>query len=183
MSTIFPSEDDATQHYDSSDDDSKNVDKCRCDYCGSDLLRPHAIAITYDRSIRRAYIPWAGTGGLSSRALMKPRQESFQESCQAHRVAMMSTRVYTGQAEAGTSGQAPVGTVRQALPSSYPDYSISAPMPSARVHTGQAEAGTSCQAKVGTLRQASPSSHSDYTIPAPKRRRLKRDRIFTHSDK
>ncbi len=183
MSTIIPTEDDATQHYDNSDDESKNADRCRCDYCGSDLLRPHAIAITYDRSIRRAYIPWAGTGGLSSRALMKPRQESFQESCQAHRVAMMSTRVYTGQAEAGTSGQAPVGTLRQALPSSYPDYSTSAPMTSARVHTGQAEAGTSCQAKVGTLRQASPSSHSDYTIPAPKRRRLKRDRVITHSDK
>jgi hypothetical protein len=114
---------------------------------------------------------------------MKAIQESLQESYKAHRVAMTSTRVHTGQAKAGTSGQATVGTLRQALPSSHPDYSISAPMTSARVHTGQAEAGTSCQAKVGTLRQALPSSQPDYSISAPKRRRLKRDRVITYSDK
>jgi hypothetical protein len=183
MSTIIPSEDDATQHYDNSDDESKNADRCGCDDCRSDLLRPHAIAIPYKRSFRRAFVPRARTGGLSGIALMKAIQESLQESYKAHRVAMTSTRVHTGQAEAGTSGQATVGTLRQALPSSHPDYSISAPMTSARVHTGQAEAGTSCQAKVGTLRQALPSSQPDYSISAPKRRRLKRDRVITYSDK
>jgi hypothetical protein len=143
MSTYIPSEDDATQHYDNSDDESNNADRSKCDYCGSDLLRPHAIAITYNRSFCRAFVPRAGTGGLSSKALMKPRQESFQESCEAHRVAMTS----------------------------------------ARVQIEQAKAGTSCQAKVGISCQALPSSHPDYSISAPKRRRLKRDRVSTHSDK
>jgi len=143
MSTNIPSEDDATHQYDDSDDDSKNVDRCGCDDCRSDLLRPHAIAIPYNRSFRTAFVPRAGTGGLSGIALLKAMQESFQESCEAHRVAMTS----------------------------------------ARVQIDQAKAGTSCQAKVGTSCQALPSSHPDYSISAPKRRRLKRDRVSTHSDK
>jgi hypothetical protein len=182
MSTNIPSEDEATHQYDDFDDDSKNVNRCECDDCRSDLQRPHVV-ITYNRSIRRAYLPRAKTGGIPSRALMTIRQESLQESCEARRVAMMSTRVYTGQAEAGTSDQAPVGTLQQSLPSSYPDYSISTPTTSAMVHIGQAEAGTSCQAKARTSCQALPSSHPDYSISAPKRRRLKRDRVGTHSDK
>jgi hypothetical protein len=143
MSTIIPSEDDATHQYDNSGDEAKNADRCGCDDCRSDLLRPHAIAIPYNRSFRKAFVPRARTGGLSGIALMEAIQESLQESFKAHRVAMTS----------------------------------------ARLHTGQAEAGTSCQAKVGTLRQALPSSHPDYSISAPKRRRLKRDRVSTHSDK
>jgi hypothetical protein len=87
MSTIIPSEDDATQHYDNSDDESKNADRCGCDDCRSDLLRPHAIAIPYKRSFRRAFVPRARTGGLSGIALMKAIQESLQESYEAHRVA------------------------------------------------------------------------------------------------
>ena len=127
MSTIIPSEDDATHQYDSSDDESKDADRCGCDDCRSDLLRPHAIAIPYNRSFRKAFVPRARTGGLSGIALREAIQESLQKPFKAHRVAMTSARVYTGQAEAGTSCQAEVGTTRQALPSSHPDYSMSAP--------------------------------------------------------
>ena len=127
MSTNIPSEDDATHQYNNSDDESKSADRCGCDDCRSDLLRPHAIAIPYNRSFRKAFVPRARTSGFTGIALLKAMQESFQESCEAHRVAMTSARVYTGQAKAGTSCQAKAETTRQALPSSHPDYNMSAP--------------------------------------------------------
>ena len=128
MSTTIPPEDDATHQYDSSDDESKDADRCGCDDCRSvDLLRPHALAIPYDSRFRKAFVPQARTGGLSGIALREAIQESLQKSFQAHRVAMTSARVYTGQAKAGTSCQAKAETTRQALPSPRPDYKISAP--------------------------------------------------------
>jgi hypothetical protein len=116
MSTTNPSEDDATHQHDSSDDEFKDADRCGCDECRPvDILRPQALAIPYDSRFRKAFVPQARTGGLSGIALREAIQESLQRSFQAHRVAMTSARVYTGQAEAGTSCQAEAETPRQAL--------------------------------------------------------------------
>jgi len=128
MSTTIPPKDDATHQYDSSDDESKDADRCGCDECRPVvILRPQALSIPYDSRFRKAFVPRARTGGLLGIALREAIQESLQKSFQAHRVAMTSAGVYTGQAEAGTSCQAEVETTRQALPSSHPDYNMSAP--------------------------------------------------------
>ena len=97
------------------------------DVMTADQLRPHALAIPYRFHFRKAFVPRARTGRLSDMALREAIQESLQKSFQAHRVAMTFARVSTGRAEAGTSCQAEVGTTRQALPSSHPDYNMSAP--------------------------------------------------------